>query len=150
MEHLSFYDEYPVENFHSILRAQTSESDDGQLLRKKAKALDGSKLAASSFSSVYATPKKYAFSRDHLEVLKLKAARFLVTTLNEIKDNLGSAKQVERPARKPKNLTYWKMPHLYGEDTVTSKILPLGFQFHGKEPNLTRYVPKQVFLHYKT
>ena len=50
MNSLNAFDEYPVENFHSILRAQTSEADDGELLRRKAKSLDFSKVFASNLS----------------------------------------------------------------------------------------------------
>ena len=40
MKSLNAFDEYPIKNFHSILRDQTFEADSGELLRKKAKALD--------------------------------------------------------------------------------------------------------------
>ena len=40
MKSLNAFDEYPIENVHSSLRDQTSEADSGELLRKKAKALD--------------------------------------------------------------------------------------------------------------
>ena len=40
-------------------------------------------------------------------------------------------------------MTYWKLPHIYGEETVaSSKILPLGFQFQGKEPNPNKFVQR--------
>ena len=40
MKSLNAFDEYLIENLHSILRYQTSEADSGELLCKKAKALD--------------------------------------------------------------------------------------------------------------
>ena len=73
--------------------------------------------------------------------MKLSAAKFLIQVLEDIKEHPHNACQIERPRRKHKNLTYWKMPQLYGDETVvTSKVLPLGFQFHGKEPNQNRCV----------
>ena len=33
-------------------------------------------------------------------------------------------------------MKYWKLPHLYGDETVVgSKVLPHGFQFPGDEPD---------------
>ena len=136
MEHLSLFDEYPVENFHSLSRAQTPDADTAELLRKKAKALDGHKSASASFTSVYAVPKEYTFSRDRLDTLKQKAASFLLTVLHAIKEKPHQARQVARPPQKPKNLSYWKLPSIYGEENIMpSKILPLGFHFLGKEAN---------------
>lgn len=138
---LNAFDEYPVENFHSILRAQTSHSDNGELLRQKARALDSNKATSGNFSSVYAVPKRYAFSRGRLDELKLSAAKFICSILHGIKEHPNSAQEVPRPKRKPKSMTYWKLPNLYGEETVVaSKILPLGFQFQGKEPNPNKFV----------
>ena len=77
MQHLNAFDEYPVENFHSILRAQTHEFDSGELFRQKAKVLDGNKTTASNFASVFDIPRKYTFKRDKLEDLKLSAAQFI-------------------------------------------------------------------------
>ena len=53
MQNLNAFDEYPVENFHSILPAQTHECDNGELLRQKAKAIDGNKVTAGNFASVF-------------------------------------------------------------------------------------------------
>ena len=148
MQNLNIFDEYPVENFHSILRAQTNHADSSHTLRQKAKALDGSKVAASNFSSVYAVPKNYTFSRDRLQELKLDAARFICNMLKGIKDHPNSAHQMPRPKGKAKNMKYWKMPHLYGDDAVVpSKVLPLGFQFSGKEPNPNKFVYHVQNLH---
>ena len=41
--YITVFDEYPVENTHSILRAQTKPSDTADELRKKAKAIFQSK-----------------------------------------------------------------------------------------------------------
>ena len=141
MTQLNAFDEYPVENFHSILRAQTSHSDSGDLLHQKARALDSNKATSTNFCSVFSVPKKYTFSRSGLEELKLDAARFICEILRNIKDSPNTAHQVPRPKGRAKNVKYWKLPHLYGEDTIVpSKILPLGFQFENKEPNLHKFV----------
>ena len=76
MQNLNAFDEYPVENFHSILPAQTHECDNGELLRQKAKAIDGNKVTAGNFASVFEIPRKYTFKRDKLEDLKLSFISF--------------------------------------------------------------------------
>ena len=63
MKSLNAFDEYPVESFHSILRAQTSKPDSAEVLRKKAKALDFSKVMTSNFSSAFAPERKYNYKR---------------------------------------------------------------------------------------
>ncbi|XP_065061436.1 uncharacterized protein LOC135688497 [Rhopilema esculentum] len=141
MNMLNAFDEYPVENFHSHLRAETQDHDCGDMLRKKAKGLDSRKDASLSFVSTFVVPKKYTFKRGRLEQLKMVAAKFLITVLEDIKDHPNNASEVPRPRGKKKNFSYWKLPQIYGEENVVaSKVLPLGFQFPGKEPNASRSV----------
>ena len=71
-------DEYPVENTHSILRANTSPNDSASELTKKAKMLFQSKANLHNFSSVYTPPKSFTFSKNQLKYLKLQTAKFLV------------------------------------------------------------------------
>ena len=143
MNHLNIFDEYPVENFHSLLRAQTRPKDTSEQLHRKARAIDNSKAILLEFQSIFSAPKNYTFSRSQLQELKLSAAKFLCRTLKSIKDAPNSARQTQRPRGKGKNATYWILPILYGENIVSSKILPLGFQFSNKEPILNRYALKQ-------
>ena len=58
MNMLNAFDEYPVEHFHSILRAHCKESDSGNTLHRKAKAIDSMKESGLSFKSTFATPKQ--------------------------------------------------------------------------------------------
>ena len=81
---------------------------------------------------------KCNYERNKLEYLKLKAARCIFNLLSEIKENLYIAEQVPRPKGKQRNLRYWKLPYLFGDDIVSSKVLPIGFQFAGKEPDPKR------------
>ena len=145
MNMLNAFDEYPVENFHSLLRAQSNEHDNGDTLCRKAKGLDSRKDASMAFKSTFVIPKNYTFGRGRLEEVKTLAAKFLVNTFEEIKNNLNNAAESSRPIGKKKNMTYWKLPEVYGRETIiSSKILPLGFQFPGKEPNPSKLV--QDFL----
>ena len=106
MNHLNTFDEYPVENFHSLLRAQTRQNDTTEQLHRKAKAIDNSKAILLEFQSIVSAPKNYTFSRSQLQELRLSAAQFLCHMLKSIKDAPNSARQTQRPRGKVKNATY--------------------------------------------
>ena len=53
----TIFDKYPVENTHTILRAQTNQSDTAEQLAKKAKIIFGSKKHQMNFRSTF-TPSK--------------------------------------------------------------------------------------------
>ena len=99
MTHLNAFDKYPVEDFHSILRAQTSYSDNADILHQKAQAFDSNKATSKNFCTVFSVPEKYAFSRSGLEELKLHAARFICEILRNIKDAPDTAYQLPRLRR---------------------------------------------------
>ena len=144
---LSAFDEYPVENFHSLLRAKCSDHDSCDILRKKAKEVSSGKDVSSSFQFTYVVPTRYTFSRGRLEYSKVLAAKFLTKVFQTIKDHPHVASKVPRSRGKCKNLTYWKLPQLYGEENiVSSKILPLGYQFPGKESNTIMFVKNINFF----
>ena len=68
--YITIFDEYPVENTHSILRSQTKGSDTADELRKKAKSIFQSKDKQSHFRSFFTTPKQFSFSHNQLRFLK--------------------------------------------------------------------------------
>ena len=72
MNHLNVLDEYPVENFHSILRASAKDSDNEKSLQEKARALDSNKETLSEFESTFVKPQKQSSKRTELGLLKLK------------------------------------------------------------------------------
>lgn len=51
--YITIFDEYPVENTHSMLRSQTKDSDMADDLRKKAKSIFQSKEKQSHFRSFF-------------------------------------------------------------------------------------------------
>jgi hypothetical protein len=60
---LAAFDEYPVENFHSVLRARTNETDTAEQIREKAKEIDACKkelheLQSTSVRSALTTSKQ--------------------------------------------------------------------------------------------
>ncbi len=60
-------DEYPVENFHSVLRARTDVSDTAEQIREKAKEIDACKKEMHEFQSSFVPPRKFNFSRKRIE-----------------------------------------------------------------------------------
>ena len=65
------FDEYPVENFHSVLRGRTNATDDNQI-SLKAKQIEGWKHELHSFKSIAVPPKKFNFSRKNNHLVKSK------------------------------------------------------------------------------
>ena len=121
MNKLNAFDEYPVEHFHSILRAQCKESDSGDMLRQKAKAIGSMKESSSNFRSTFAVPKHNTATRGRLAKLKFSAAEFLCNVLQEIKDTPTNASVVTRPKGAKKSIKYCKLRQIYGDQTVSSK-----------------------------
>ena len=82
--HITTTDEYPVENTHSIIRAQTVDGDDASMLQKKAKAVFQSKRSQHNFRSNFTPPKNYTFSQNQLQSLKLKTSEKLAEIFSYI------------------------------------------------------------------
>ena len=81
--YITVFEEYPVENTHSILRAQTKPSDTADELRKKANAIFQSKEKQSNFKSFFTSPKQFSFSHNQLQFLKVKCAKVLTDTVKK-------------------------------------------------------------------
>ena len=60
---LSAFDEYPVENFHSLLRARTKETDDSKKITLAAREIDARKHELYDFHTTFVPSKKYAYSK---------------------------------------------------------------------------------------
>eukprot|EP00112_Aurelia_sp_Birch-Aquarium-sp1_P017559 Seg4082.2 transcript_id=Seg4082.2/GoldUCD/mRNA.D3Y31 product="hypothetical protein" protein_id=Seg4082.2/GoldUCD/D3Y31 len=87
---LSATDEYPVENTHSIIRAQTCDGDSAEMLERKAKAVFQSKASQSNFRSHFTPPKNYIFRHNQLKSLTVEGASILSEILSRIAaDELG-------------------------------------------------------------
>ena len=82
-------DEYPVENFHSVLRARTKETDTAEQIQKKAREIDTCKKEMEEFQSSFVPPRKFNFSRKRIDNLKTKAAEFLVKKFETIHSHPG-------------------------------------------------------------
>ena len=99
-------DEYPVENFHSVLRARTSVSDTAGQIREKAKEIDACKNEMHEFQSSFVPQRKFNFSRKRINIMKTRAAEFLVGK-KAFHSQPGRATQQPRQPRQRKYLTKW-------------------------------------------
>ena len=124
---LAAFDEYPVENFHSVLRARTKEGNTAEQISLRAKEIDACKHELHNFKSWFVPPKKFNFSSKRINSLKVKAAKFLTTKFQMIITNPGAATVLPRAPRQRKVVTKWKLPDLFDDEVVTNKVLPLGF-----------------------
>ena len=125
----TIFDEYPVENTHSIIRAQTQPSDTADKLQQRAKGIFQSKTKQANFRSNFTPPKHFNYSQQQLQCLKVRCAEFLTNTFIEIRNHIGSASSFIK--RKTK---HFYLPHIFGEADVKSTALPLGFSTK-QEPN---------------
>ena len=133
--YLVAFHEYPVENFHSVLRARTHETDNAAQIQEKAKEIDACKDEMKEFQSSFVPPRKFNFSRKRVDTLKARAAEFLVSKFEAIHSQPGRA---SRQPRQKKDLTKWLLPNLFGDKVLTNKLLPLGFSSVERQPNPDR------------
>jgi len=89
-QNLNILDEYPVENFHSLIRRSTSSKiTTPEALRRYAINIDYEKHE-NHFIQNFAHEKKYPFTKQKLDMLTIKSAIFLLnffTDLYRLKNN---------------------------------------------------------------
>jgi hypothetical protein len=122
---ITLSDEYPVENTHSIIRAQTRHSDTAAQLVNKVKSIFVSKTKQANFCLNFTPSKHFAFSHGQLKYLKLKSSEFLTTTLEEIIKNQSST-TLHYPKKKNGKVKV-TMPQLFGNKMMKENILPMSF-----------------------
>ena len=134
-EHLAAFDEYPVENFHSVLRRRTKDTDTADEIAAKAKEIDACKHELHSFQSTFVPPKKFNFSSKRINKLKTQAAEFLTLKFELLFTHPNVAVQQPRTKGQPQHTSKWLLPNLFGEKIVTNQVLPLGFNSMETPPN---------------
>ena len=130
--HLQAVDEYGVENFHSVLRAQTSVSSTPEEITRKAREISATKDIMRQFKTQFDPPRSATFSHNQPKALKVKSASFIMKKFSTIHANPDAGKQVARVKGQKKNVTCWKLPDIFGQLKVENKVLPLGFQAIGR------------------
>ena len=121
------FDEYPVENFHSILIGRTKVTDTGDKIFFKAREIDACKHQLQEFKSWFVPPQKYSFCPGKIKALKVKAAKFLVEKFATLKTSPDQGKMVPTTSRQRKTVSKWMPPNIFGEEVVTNQVLPLGY-----------------------
>ena len=134
-QYLVALDEYPVENFHSILRARTNETDSADQIALKAKEIDACKHELYSFKSVFVPPKRFNYGAKKVNILKAKAAKFITSKFECINNHPNMAVQQPRVKRQAEYITKWTLPNLFGEKIVNNRVFPLGFTTVQQSPN---------------
>ena len=95
-----------------------------------AKEIDACKHELNDFKSWLVPPKKFNFSQKRIDDLKVKAASFLTAKFKAISDDGGKAIQLPRAQGQRKDVTKWKLPNIFGDITVTQKVLPLSLEIN--------------------
>lgn len=129
------FDEYPIENFHSVLRARTRATDNGDQINLMAKEIDACKHELQTFKTLFVPPRKIAFSSKKVNELKNKAAEYLISKFHAISENIGKAEFLPRARGQRKDVVKCKLPNLFGDDIVSNKVLPVGFLSLENPPN---------------
>ena len=88
---LSAFDEHPVENFHSLLRARTRSHENASKVRQVAREIDARMHELHEFQSTFVPIKKSGFSARKIKSLKLRSAEFLTEKFGMIMSNPGQA-----------------------------------------------------------
>ena len=133
--YLNAFDEYPVENFHSILRGRTNSTDTGEQIFLKAREIDICKHELHDFKSWFVPQRTYNFSPKRIKMLKLKAAQFLVGKFATLLNNRNQGRMIPRTTRQQSKVSKWILPNLFGDAIVTNKVLPLGYSDPGTLPS---------------
>ena len=135
------FDEYSIENFHSILRSRTKSTDNGAQISLQAKEIDACKHELHEFKSWFVPPRRYNFCPSKVKKLKFKASEFLVAKFRTLLDSSNKAKELQRTSHQPKDTTRWILPNLFGKNEVTNRVLPLAFS-SPENPTPERYAPE--------
>ncbi|KAJ7370636.1 hypothetical protein OS493_031051 [Desmophyllum pertusum] len=136
-KYITIFDEYPVENTHSILRAQTKSSDTADQLRKKAKSIFQSKDKQSNFRSFFTAPKQFSFSHNQLQFLKVRCAQLLSSMLKKISQSPGQSSFSSRNRSSKSAPSHVTLLTMCSNNPMKTSVLPLGY--HGEfKPDQTR------------
>ncbi|XP_028410469.1 uncharacterized protein LOC114533084 [Dendronephthya gigantea] len=125
----TIFDEYPVENTHSIIRAQTQPTDTAEKLQQRAKSIFQSKTKQANFRSNFTPPKQFNYSQQQLKYLMVKCAEFLTNIFIAVNNHIGCASSFIK-----RKVKYVYLPDIFGPDKVKYTTLPLGFS-SSQEPN---------------
>ncbi|KAK2551336.1 hypothetical protein P5673_027730 [Acropora cervicornis] len=124
--YIAIFDEYPVENTHTILCAQSKPSDTAEQLRKKSKQIFQSKEQQDNFRSHFTSPSQFSFSQNQLKFLKVKCAQILCSIFTQISSSPGQSSFFSN-RNTGSHVTHVKSPNIRQNNPVKMSVLPLGY-----------------------
>ena len=127
---LNVIDEYFVEHVHSVIRRQTKVSDSDEQVQEKVHGIFASSERQANWRSIFTPTKNSVFSRQQLTSLYCKAATVITNVCLQIASNPHAATIQPRQPGQRKDCSLWLLPNLFGEKSIKSYILPLGYNFH--------------------
>lgn len=121
--HLNAFDEYPIENFHSLLRHHTNvKVTVGKSLRRDALFLDHCRHE-NAFISPFELKHDYPYMEKDLDNLVKLSSIFLLDFFNNLWKNPNKTESKSEGKKNKKD--YYYFPGL--QSRFSSKVLPLGY-----------------------
>jgi len=115
--HLSIFNDYFVENFHSSLRYQTAESNSDKQIIQKAKTIDIERNNE-EFKNAFVNMRNTNISKVKLISLEKKVSLFLLSLFEKIYHNIGKTNDI--------NNRVFELPS-FNNRNVDVKVLPLAW-----------------------
>ncbi|PKY57661.1 hypothetical protein RhiirA4_478870 [Rhizophagus irregularis] len=115
--HLSIFNDYFVENFHSSLRYQTAESNTDKQIIQKAKTIDIERNHE-GFKDIFINTRNISISKVKLISLEKKVSLFLLSLFDKIYHNIDKAKN--------NNNELFELPS-FNNRNVDVRVLPLAW-----------------------
>ena len=125
--YIAIFDEYPMENTHSILHSQTKDSDSADELRKRAKSIFQSK-GKQSDRSFFTTPRQFSFSHDQLHLLKVRCAQALSSMFIKISQSPRQSQFSSNNSCNTSVPTHVILPTMSPNKNMKMTVLSLGYR----------------------
>ncbi len=128
--YLNAFDEYPVENFHSLVRRQTNAKvSTPEWLRRDGIFVDHKRH--DDFAQIFRIKRSYSYSKQNIDLMAKSAAIFLLQFFDNISKNLGKY-EVKKEGKRVKK-SYWYFPGI--SKGFSKGALPL--EYHSTRPPQT-------------
>src|SRR5436190_684275 len=131
-KYLNAFDEYPVENFHSLVRRQTNAKVlNPEWLRRDVIFIDF-QCHDNDFTQIFRIKKSYPYSKQNIDIMAKSAAIFLLKFFNNLSRNIGNF-EVKKEGKRIKK-SYWYFPGI--SKGFSKGALPLGYHsIKSSQPN---------------
>ena len=99
LSYVCAFEEYPVENFHSVLRAHTHITDTPEMISFASNEIDAQKDELRNFQSTFVPKRKQNFKHKNIDFLKIKAAEFIAKKFKLIFEKPNQGTLVKAPTK---------------------------------------------------